>query len=341
MDNSASTLAFIQLNGHLQSDLDWQLARQAALKAIDKGQSIFWQIDLGLFKHLNFPLTHQVQYLSLGVSLEHFCHTLGKEFVEHSIGLSIYNGSADFSTAFSWDEEQVHNWRLWLRKFFTNEAQAQAEIGVQWSSFEQAQVTDCYRSAEGHQVLRFFCRDVAVEYMSLITNKLPAAIDPYLLLDLNGMPLDELSMIRLMHPQFFERLHVSLQGTTLPLPYKTWKSLNTDELLLEPAPIKRGIVGVCLPNFEHLLLSQWQDLREPLQVFSEKTIAYRLIAEEDLTSSWDELDFLLYVPQALSIQGKRKLLGFCAAGGTVISANEITGKFPYEVSWQEWKTSHL
>ena len=48
-----------------------------------------------------------------------------------------------------------------------------------------------------------------------------------------------------------------------------------------------------------------------------KLTSFRIIPEEKLTEQWDGLDLLLVDPDKISIQGKRKFLGFIAAGGTV------------------------
>lgn len=333
-DISAS---LITLDGRLKSNLDWQAAQESAQIAVQEEKKIFWQMDLGLFDDLAFPLTNQAQYLSLGLAIDHFCNTLGKEWVDHSLGLSVYCGSADFSTTFLWDEEHLYNWRLWLRQFFIDEAQAESEIGIQWDSFEHAQITDCCKTLEGKHILRLFCRDVAIEYISLLTNRLPAATDPYVLFNLQGVASDEISTMQLMHPYCFGHLQVGVQGTALPLLYKRWNRHGHDKITLELAPTHVGNIGICLPNPSTAWLSQWHKLKEPIQTLSERSILYRIMTEENLTASWDELDFLLYVPQALSIQGKRKLLGFCAAGGTVVSIDEVTGNFPGEMMWQDFK----
>ena len=55
-----------------------------------------------------------------------------------------------------------------------------------------------------------------------------------------------------------------------------------------------------------------------------------MIEELFLTESWEGVDRLYVLSEATTSQGKRKLLGFCAAGGTVIVEGESLG-LPNEV----------
>jgi len=58
--------------------------------------------------------------------------------------------------------------------------------------------------------------------------------------------------------------------------------------------------------------------------------SFRAVYESNLTESWDGLDEIYVFSDAVSTQGKRKLLGFCAAGGTVITEGNLLG-LPNEV----------
>jgi len=77
-------------------------------------------------------------------------------------------------------------------------------------------------------------------------------------------------------------------------------------------------VGLCLPaNAEDSLI-------EKMDRFLATTLA-RLIPEEKLNEEWNGLDRLVVFSEALSPQGKRKLLGFIAAGGTVATIGHPLG----------------
>jgi hypothetical protein len=84
----------------------------------------------------------------------------------------------------------------------------------------------------------------------------------------------------------------------------------------------------------------YEGIVEGLDALKKRSISFKLIAESQLTSQWDGLDYLLYSPTGLSTQGKRKLQGFCAAGGTVVSTGALLG-LPYEMGLMDWLITPL
>lgn len=296
--NSFNTIT-IKLDGRLKSDLNWHPAREMALKAVEKGLFVLWEIDLGLFSELPFPLINQTQFLSLGISLEHFRDTLWKEFRDRTLGIIVYRGHADFSIGFPWNEVQESNWIEWRQEHFngTNLAYAQS----------------------------LFCRDVIVEYLQLLTSRLPDALPCYILLDAQSVNTDSLWQALLLNPERFEQLNVAVKGATIPLPYATW----SDETIIFSSSSPTSI-GICLPSMELFHPRYYEGLQGALKSLLNKKIPFRLIPENHLITSWDGLDDLLYVPTGLSHEGKRKLQGFCAAGGTVVTLGKKLG-LPYEI----------
>jgi hypothetical protein len=87
----------VPIDGTLKSNLDWTQASNAAKAYISQGLKIVWDLDLGLFSSLTHPLTHQGQFQSLLLSLEHFRDTLWQQFRKESVGLCIYRGPADLN----------------------------------------------------------------------------------------------------------------------------------------------------------------------------------------------------------------------------------------------------
>ena len=101
---------------------------------------------------------------------------------------------------------------------------------------------------------------------------------------------------------------------------------------------KLETVGVCLPSLEHCRPSQYGGLREAFNWLSLAEIPYRIVPEGLLTTDWDGLDDLIVVPNGVSLQGKRKLQGFCAAGGTIVSLGHEMG-LAQEMQFDDWKKS--
>lgn len=314
----------IKLDGKTQADLSWKKEQALAKQCVEAGYAIFWEIDLGLFHRLPLPLDNQGQFLALTLALEHFRDTLWKEFKHKTLGLSIFRGALDFSANFSWDVQQIDNLKNWLKELFHDEAQFEQETGLPLKSFHEAEPEYLSQNDHANQLKRLFCRDAAVEYLSLLATRLPDALPCYLFLDAESFdnPLWE---AQLLNPERFDLLNLSLKHTTLP-----WDPL----LQRGRDPVK---VGLCLPPMDMYRAENFAGLQKALEFLLKKAIPFKIIAESHLITCWDGLDYLIYVPGGLSPQGKRKLQGFCAAGGTVVTlgqslglANEISFEAFYE-----------
>jgi hypothetical protein len=265
----------IAIDGRLNASLDWMRQREQAHVLIEQGQAILWEIDLGLFSQLTFPLTNQSQYLSLGLSLEHFQDTLWKDFQDYSIGLTVFRGSADFSLDLPWKEE-----------FFGQALPIKEDT--------------------------LFCCDVAAEYLSLLVARFSNTIPIYVNLDTAAVS-SPLEQAILLHPERWEFLNLYLTNCQLPI-----LSLG-----LEPT---KATLAICLPPLERAKFGYFNELESIFESLIEEEIPFRIISETHLTIQWDGLDKLIYLPEHLSAQGQRKLNGFSAAGGEIISASQFNGK---------------
>ena len=124
------------------------------------------------------------------------------------------------------------------------------------------------------------------EYLHRLISFLPDTLLPFALIDTVASPA---KAAQLLSKARFE--HLILKNHKI-IPSSTAIYLPNDSLI-DPA---------FLQKLDHLL---------------PKLTSFRIIPEEKLTEQWDGLDLLLVDPDKISIQGKRKLLGFIAAGGTV------------------------
>ncbi len=82
----------IELDGRIESTLDWSSEIELAEKAILKGLKILWKLNLGLFASLPHPLTHEGQLQSLRLSLQHFYDLIWERFKRDTVGVQIYHG---------------------------------------------------------------------------------------------------------------------------------------------------------------------------------------------------------------------------------------------------------
>ena len=77
-------------------------------------------------------------------------------------------------------------------------------------------------------------------------------------------------------------------------------------------------IGICLGKLYERDSSPPQWVVERFEEAFSKSSGCRVIGEEELIAEWDGLDDLMIFPEALSIEGKRMIEGFVAAGGNVI-----------------------
>lgn len=281
-------IAEISLDGTLHSSLDWSEQR----KAVENAERVLWHLDLGLFSRLPQSLSSLSQYHSLKLSLEHFCNTLWKDFQEKTVGICFYKGSADFSRDFPWDDEQEKNLRVWLERGFGDVGVLFEELGVEVKSFQEM----THHKLLSHPILSLYCRDVAGEYLDLLAGYLPENLEPYICLDTEGIE-DPLQIALLTTKERYPHLKMIIDGK--------------EEM--------EASVGICLPAMDMIRPCVYKDFPEIIKKLNDEGISYRLIPEALLTSEWHGLDILYVSPETISPQGKRKLLGFQATGGTVRS----------------------
>lgn len=285
----------IYLDGRVNSSLDWSAAETEALAC---NENILWDLDLGLFDSLKRGLEDQTQFLSLSLSLEHFHDTLWKRFKERTHSVCLYKGSVDFSKEFRWDDKQWVNCAHWL--------QTQGEKEVNRLTLE--------KHPEGQQLLRLFCRDTCVEYIQLLANRMPDTMNVSVILKSNGFSY--VQEAQLFHPERYERLLVLKEGN----------------LIKETANAQ---VGVLLPPMDMCRETHYSGLQKAFETLMAKGIPFRIIPENHLITEWDGLDILLVSPTGLSSAGMRKLQGFAAAAGSVISLGSKIG-LPNEMDFENF-----
>ncbi len=306
---SCNTICFC-LDGKLTSDLNWKIQRDLAREAIERGYKLVWKLNLGLFSQLNLMLQDETQFHTLLLALTHFYATLAKEFKDHTLGLSIFEGKIPFSAAFCWDAFQVENYQKWLEK-------------------KQVRETPYFKD--------LFCRDVIATYLALLIEKMPDSLPIFLILEVDQEKVNQgvfsnLALIQLTARDCFNRLIViakqNFQSFSLVEPFN--HPLQFDQ----KQPIK---IGICWPSDQLNQFSYYEDLGESIDFLNAYQLPFRIIPEEFLIAEWAGLDYLLYSSRSLSKQGERKLQGFCAAGGLVIEVHGHLKNFSNEMEFTTFK----
>ncbi len=139
---------------------------------------------------------------------------------------------------------------------------------------------------------RLFCAEAFVNYFQMLAHRLPDELPLSLILDpKNTGTLAE--TLHLLSPERFEHFHLET-------------GLQYD-----------SAIGVCFPPDSECS----SEILKQLDLLLQELPSFRPVYEPLLTEQWDGLDEIYVLPEALTQRGKRKLLGFEAAGGKVIEKN--------------------
>lgn len=315
----------LSLDGGIESSLRWDAVINAARHYVKKGYRILWKIDLGLFSRLRFPISEDTQYQALGLALRYFGETIWSEFQTETIGVCLYRGSVDFSRALEWDFALVERLQVWLQQLLKDFAALNRETGVQVTAWDKVDDLLLQRTQGGRVLLQLFCRDVAVEYLDLLARHLPGGVPACILLDLQGMP-DQAVVAQLVAKERYAGIVRAVSVGVWPVAALRYDgvAILSDEKI-EACNDLQYRMGLCMPVCQTAKTAE--RLRGILSCHQ-----VRLLSEPFLTSSWQELDALLVFSDEVTPQTLRKLHGFCAAGGTVVTIGPLLG-LPEEIAF--------
>jgi hypothetical protein len=317
--------ACISLNGKMNGDLDWRIKEAQAKKCSENNLFILWNINLGLFNDLTFPLRHQGQYQSLGLALDHFRKTLWNKFEENTFGICLYRGPLDTSEVLPWDEEQTKGLQDWALHYFKDSKNFTERTAISIKDFAELTPTLLKSSSYGKFLLQLFCREITREYLELILTFLPEVLQPFVLLDCSHI-LNPLHLALLTVNERDRRIHSILGNSPLPPDGLGWECSSVSGFisrhLISQPESENAKIALCIPSLENFLNADQRFLEKSLSDLMKKKIPFRIIAEATLTGEWDGLDQILVDSSTLSPQGARMLRGFTAAGGEVILINE-------------------
>lgn len=136
---------------------------------------------------------------------------------------------------------------------------------------------------------RLFCAEAFVHYFQMLAHRLPDELP--LILDIDPKGVGTLAeTLHLLSPERFEHFE-----------------LDTHQNY-------RSNIGVCFPPDAEC----GREILQKIDRLLNQLPSFKPVYENLLTEQWDGLDEIYVLPEALSERGKRKLLGFEAAGGKVI-----------------------
>jgi hypothetical protein len=316
------------LTAKLDSDLNWENPQKEAQAIADGEFNILWDIDLGLFTELPLPLSDTTQYRSLHLALDHFFESLWKQFELNTLGGILFKGSLDLTSKWNWDGDQILNLRNELTSYFKDAHALSNQMGAPLKELLEIEPSDLLKSPFGENFLRFFCLNSALDYLEILAARFPESLLPYVLLDAKEIP-SILHCAQLLDHESFDFIQLSLKNSPIHLPHVIgWESSGYPNGFIGSHPYSLQEVealspyGVVIPQKKIYDAKKLAHYDESLSWVLDRE-RLRFISERNLTIDWSGLDTLfVFEVQELT---KRKLEGFIAAGGTVVSLNQNLG----------------
>jgi hypothetical protein len=294
----------ISLPSRLSDDLRWLKPRQIALQALERGDKIFWEFDLGLSSPY-FPLEDELTFQALSLSLTTFSKELWPLFQEATEGVCLYRGSADFSSFFTWTEKQQALWSQW-----------------------------CQERPEGKEehLRRLFCADAFAFYFQMLSHRLPDELPISLSLEVKecGIPLVTQNLACGLRESALKSTtagfaNVPVLSHTLAEALQIVSKERFEHFLVDIQGISLSYdspLALCFPEESQCS----QKVLEKLDlILDQLDQPVRIIQEPYLTELWEGVEYLYVLSEAVTPSGHRKLKGFCASGGTVLVEGDLMG----------------
>jgi hypothetical protein len=278
----ASNVVVLKLPASLQHDLDWSLEKKRAEEIGKSGKAILWEID---FAWDASAFRSSAAFFAYGRALEEFSK-MCSGFAEHTFGVCLYRGSADFPLFDFAHWEDLFN--EWLEEI----------IQGGFSGHELKQISAQEIETVRHHYFHLYKADLFASYLQRLVSFLPDTLLSFAFFDAATI-LSPAFRAQLFSKHRFEHLHLGFEKE------------QTERMPLAP-------LALCLPSDAYCDRKILARLDVVMHDLKAKDVQFRIISEEKLTEEWEGLDQLIVIKESISPLAKRKLLGFAAAGGEII-----------------------
>ncbi len=285
----------VTLRARSQDDLDWKEALEKAELLKEKGSFILWDIDLGL-SHDKIFTSDLALYSAQTRALEIFAQTVLPIFSSCTYGVILFRGNECFEERLFWTEQHSGYFQEWL---------IEKKLAL-------------LTSEDSKHMERLFCIEAFSEYLHRIVAALPSDLAVFCLFE----KIQEKSwakIAQLFSKERFEYIHLAFQEIPFAFPALAWKggvstmgSIGSIEKADSPSlALVIPLDGYCSPD----VLERLDKIIEQLL---EKSVPFRVIPEFFLAEGWDLVSTLIVISSAISPTGRRKIMGFMAAGGELL-----------------------
>lgn len=321
----AANTVLITLPAKIDDELIWEKERAYAEKVIAEGKMILWELDFGLSSQ-KIDVSDSSLFYSFGIAVDEFVNTFWREHKDSSLGVILYRGDMHFTKKFHWNEEH--------RQFFIEKISQSAQKEALTSLASKDNWIEALRES---RTFALFAADIFSEYFQRLVSYLPDTTMAFALFDASEAK-SAAYLAQLFSKDRFQHILLGLKRASIPVGHLNWEEGACFGGWIGTSPpyfstVSEINLGVCLPpdeTFTDEVAEQLNELFDELKRFQQP---FRIIPESQLTEAWDGIDNIIVISSTVSYQGKRRLQGFCAAGGRVASLGEslqLANEIEYE-----------
>jgi hypothetical protein len=328
--HDACNAVVIKLSAKPSDELVWAKQSAYAQKVREEGKLILWELDFDV-THNQINSADSSTFYSLGIAIDEFVASLWREYQDISIGVILYRGDVNFCNHFVWNDEHK---ALFLEKI------TDPQIKQKLDHLVVEQGDDWALSLSENRLFQLFAADVFAEYFQRLVSYLPDTLLAFALLDVSEEESSAF-LAQLLSRDRFQHILLGLKKSKIPAGHLNWEEgVCLAGWVGQGSPYFSAVfelnLAVCLPLDEGFNSSVYHELDSLFADLGSRQIPYRIIPENLLTEAWDGIDAIVVLSQSVSYQGKRRLQGFCAAGGRVICIGPSLG-LPEEMAFDTFK----
>lgn len=330
IEHNANSAIVIELQAHPDDDLLWINANEQALEAIRNHKLILWDLDLGLHSQV-LETESSMQFFNFGIAIQEFVEKVWNNFKEHTLGVILYRGNADFTQRFAFTEDMLAHF---LETIHDDATLSRIQKIIDTSHHEWV------RSLDSEPLFHFYVAGMFAQYMQRLSSYLPEELLVFALIDLTEIQSTCFAAY-LLSKERFGHILLGLKHARAAMGHLNWQEgaclggwIGRGSAYF--STISEVKIAICLSDDVHFSIQLESAMNFLFDELAISHIPCRTIPESQLTEAWDGIDYIVVPPFPVSYQLKRRLQGFCAAGGTVVFMGESIG-LASEIAFSEFR----
>ncbi len=255
--------------------------------------SLFWDSEIAMAKQVILQGGLLFWELDFGLAAPTFSLDSQLPFQSFSIAIKEFNDLI-------WKEFATHTFGVIIFRGMVN-----YNAGFPWNQKQREYLEEWESSFSFKE--RLYTINILTEYLHALSSKFPEELQIFALFDAAQIESGaELAI--LLSEKRFSHIHLGVKNSCVPIGSLKWaEGYWGDPDLCQ--------IGICIPEeslCDHKILERLDGL------FKEyKGVNFRIVPELMIIEKWEGLEEMIYLEEVITVQGRRQLDGFIAAGGKI------------------------